>query len=229
MTKILHISDLQCGKPYVPRAGEALVRFAHAARPDVVVVAGDLTQRAKAREFRAAAELLGRLPDVPTVITLGNHDVPLYRVWERVLTPYRNWHALALAPLDATTAVPGATFVVLSSSAPRSAIVGGRLLRRQVEFARTAFASAPPSDARVLVVHHHFVHTRDRSAGRTLPGARKLLARFEEMGVDLLLGGHVHQTHITTSRALLPGEGPGIPLVACGTTTSRRGRGPEAG
>jgi len=49
------------------------------------------------------------------------------------------------------------------------------------------------------------------------------------MGVDLILGGHVHQTHMTTSRRLVPGDSPGIPLLACGTTASRRGRGPESG
>jgi hypothetical protein len=48
--------------------------------------------------------------------------------------------------------------------------------------------------------------------------------------VDLVLGGHLHQTQVRTSGELLPGgDGPGIPLIACGTTTSRRGRGPEAG
>ena len=48
--------------------------------------------------------------------------------------------------------------------------------------------------------------------------------------MDLLCGGHVHRTPVTTSRDLLPGRpSPGIPLIACGTTTSRRGRGSEVG
>ena len=63
-----------------------------------------------------------------------------------------------------------------------------------------------------------------------MPGARELVSAFEAMGVDLLFGGHVHRTHVTTSRDLLPGRAsPGIPLIACGTTTSRRGRGSEVG
>lgn len=230
MLTLLHASDLQCGRPYWPHAAEALVRFAHGLRPDVIVVAGDLTQRAKVREFQTAKALIAQFPRVPVLVTPGNHDVPLYRVWERALMPYKNWRAYMSSDVDTTARHAGATFVTLNSSAPRTAIVNGRIRQSQVELARRAFAAAPADDARVLVIHHHFVRSPDPSAGRTLPRARHLVEAFESMGVDLVLGGHVHETHVSTSRALLPERaGPGVPLVACGTTTSRRGRGVEAG
>jgi 3',5'-cyclic AMP phosphodiesterase CpdA len=226
---ILHASDLQTGKPFRARAGEDLAALAHALRPDLVVIAGDLTQRAKVGEYGAVRSLLDRFAPLPVVVTPGNHDVPLYRVWERLLSPYRNWHRFIAPGLDSVTRVAGATVVALNSSAPRRAIVAGRLGARQLELARHAFASAPAGDARVVVVHHHFVPTPDGQGGRPLPGARRLLRAFEAMGADLILGGHVHRTHLSTSRALVAGAGPGIPLVACGTTASSRGRGPEAG
>lgn len=230
MLTLLHASDLQCGRPFLPHAADAFVRFAHELRPDVIVVAGDLTQRAKVAEFRTAKTLLERLPAVPVLVTPGNHDVPLFRVWERAFAPHRNWRTLISRDLDSSVHAPGATFVTLNSSAPRSAIVNGRVRGGQVELARRIFAAAPPDDARVLVIHHHFVPAPDASAGRPLPGARRLAEAFESMGVDLVLGGHVHETHVNTSRALLPErDGPGVPLIACGTTTSRRGRGSEAG
>ena len=61
--------------------------------------------------------------------------------------------------------------------------------------------------------------------------ASEHLRAFEAMGVDLVLGGHVHRMHLTRSRDVVPGPAgdPGIPLVACGTSASRRGRGPESG
>ena len=230
MLTLLHASDLQCGRPFLPHAADAFVRFAHELRPDVIVVAGDLTQRAKVAEFRTARALFERLPTVPVVVTPGNHDVPLFRLWERVLSPYRNWRTLISPDLDSSLSRPGATFVAVNSSAPRTAIVNGRLRDGQVEFARRAFEAAPADDTRVLVIHHHFVPAPDASAGPPLPGARRLAEAFESMGVDLVLGGHVHETHVNTSRALSPARpGPGIPLIACGTTTSRRGRGSEAG
>ncbi|NJD19313.1 MAG: metallophosphoesterase, partial [Gemmatimonadetes bacterium] len=226
---ILHASDLQVGKPFRVRAAEDLVALAHSLGPDLVVVAGDLTQRAKAREYRAARALLDRLAPLPVVVTPGNHDVPLYRVWERILAPYRNWRRFIAAELDSVTRLRGATVVALHSSAPRRAVVGGRVGASQLRRAREAFASTRPDDARVVVIHHHFVRPPDGEGGRPLPGARGLLEVFEDMGVDVILGGHVHQTHMGTSRALVTGAGPGIPWVACGTTTSSRGRGPEAG
>jgi 3',5'-cyclic AMP phosphodiesterase CpdA len=229
MLTLLHASDLQHGRPFLPHAGEALVRFAEALRPDVTVVSGDLTQRAKVREFRAARALLDRLHG-PVIVTPGNHDVPLYRVWERVVAPYRNWKGIIAADLDRVERHAGATFVVLNSSAPRRAIVNGRLRQAQIDLARRAFAAAPSDDTRVLVTHHHFVPGADPHAGSPLPGAVDLVDAFESMGVDLVLGGHVHHTHVMTSRALHHDRpGPGVPIVACGTTTSRRGRGGEVG
>ena len=226
---ILHASDLQAGKPFRTRAAEDLVALAHTLAPDVVVIAGDLTQRAKAREYQMARNLLDRLAPLPVVATPGNHDVPLYRVWERLLAPYRNWRRFIAPELDSATRVRGGTVVALNSSAPRRAIVGGWVGAAQVEMARATFAAVPAGDARVVVIHHHFLRPPDGEGGRPLPGARRILETFEAMRVDLVLGGHIHQTQVRTSRDLVEGRGPGIPLVACGTTTSSRGRGPEAG
>jgi len=225
MLKIFHASDLQIGKPYRPDVAEAMVRMVEEQTPDLVVVAGDLTQRAKVREYRVARTLLSRLGPGPVVVTPGNHDVPLYRFWERLFDPYRNWRRFVRAELDHVMTMPGAVVVALNSSAPRRAIVNGRLHPPQMAFARDAFARAGESDIRVLVVHHHFVATDDGSGGHPLPAARAHLEAFEEMDVDLLLGGHVHQT-----RVIPPGDprtGVRFPLISCGTSTSSRGRGVE--
>ncbi|HKJ01915.1 MAG TPA: metallophosphoesterase [Longimicrobiales bacterium] len=226
---ILHGSDFQVGRPYRRDVAQAFLDLSRALTPDLVVIAGDLTQRAKAAEYRVVRSFLDALVPAPVVVTPGNHDVPLYRFWERLVAPYANWRRFLGPELDTVTRIPGLTAVALNSSAPRRAIVGGRLDAPQVAFARDAFRHAAPGDARVLVVHHHFVPTVDGLGGRPLPGAAALLRAFEAMGVDLILGGHVHQTHVRTSRDLVPGDGAGIPLVACGTTASSRGRGPEAG
>jgi len=227
---VLHTSDFQCGKPFVPRAADALVRLAQRVGPDVVVASGDMTQRAKAREYVMARELLDRLGGVPIVVTPGNHDVPLYRFWERLVCPHRNWRRFAGPDRDSITRVEGATFVALDTSAPRRAVVNGRLDDHQLAFARRAFDESPRGDVRILVAHHHFVPVSDGMGGRPLPRAAQLVRAFEEMRVDAVLGGHVHQLHIRTSADVPPKRGATpVPLIACGTTTSRRGRGVEAG
>ena len=230
MLTILHASDLQCGRPFRPGAADALVRFAARLGPNVVVVSGDLTQRAKVREFETARALMARLPRVPVIVTPGNHDVPLYRLLERLLDPYANYRRYAAAELNTVTSVPGATFVALNSSTPLRAIVDGRLEDRQIEFARGAFGSVPASDARVLVIHHHLRPMPGDVGGPPIPRGEEFLVEFEAMGADLILGGHVHQTRLTWSvDPEAAGDRRPIPLVACGTTTSRRGRGVELG
>jgi 3',5'-cyclic AMP phosphodiesterase CpdA len=226
---IFHASDLQIGTPFRPSVAEAFVAQARAVEPDLVVISGDLTQRAKEREFVRARAIMDELAPLPVVVTPGNHDVPLFRAFERAFVPYRNWTRFVGVPLDSVTSLPGATVVALNSSAPRRALVAGRLRARQVAFARRAFDEASATDVRIMVTHHHFVPTPDGLGGRPLPGGAALLGAFEAMGVELVLGGHVHRTHLRTSRELVPGDGPGIPLLACGTTASSRGRGPEAG
>ena len=86
MLTVLHISDLHFGPPYRPDVAETLLEIAPILRPDVIVISGDFTQRAKEEQFRDAREYIDRLPDVPRVVVPGNHDVPLYRVAERCET-----------------------------------------------------------------------------------------------------------------------------------------------
>lgn len=225
---VLHASDLQVGTPFQPEAADALVDLFASTRPDVVVVSGDITQRAKAAEFRRARQLLDRFGDVPLILTPGNHDVPLYRPHERLATPFKQWFAfMGSRALDTVTRIEGATFVALSSAAPRRAVVNGRIDDHQLDFARSAFAETPDADLRVVVVHHHFVPAPDGDGGRTLPRARHIVATFEEMGVHVVLGGHVHQLHLNDSSRLGSLGDPPLPILATGTATSVRGRGVE--
>jgi predicted MPP superfamily phosphohydrolase len=79
MLRLLHISDLHFGRPYLSNVGEALQRIAPTLDANVTIISGDLTQRARREEFVAAKEFIARLPSMPQVIIPGNHDVPLYR------------------------------------------------------------------------------------------------------------------------------------------------------
>lgn len=233
---ILHASDLHFGEPHRPAAAEALLRFVEEASPAAIVISGDLTQRAKVREYRAARDFLAGLPRVPLVVTAGNHDVPLYRVWERIFAPYRNYRRYIAKQLDSVLDVscggrgPGLRFVSLNSSAPLRAIVNGRVGNRQLDFAAAAFADAPDRARRVLVVHHNLIRLRDGEPVPPLPRSPQILRRAQEWGVDLVLAGHIHRTHLAWSAQRRErGGGRGFPVVVAGTTTSNRGRGAEEG
>ena len=243
--KILHASDIHFGRPHLPELSRALVRFAHRERPDAVVVSGDLTQRAKAREYRAARAFLDALAPYPLIVTPGNHDVPLYRLPERFLAPFRNYRAHIRDRLDTIVDVKGvsvggggARFVALNSCAPRRALVNGRIRSGQLDFAARSFASAPAGALRVLVLHHNLIDPGDGAYGTPLRGAWRLLRRLRGWEVDLVLSGHVHRAHLASSATAARGRSPsatagspdsGVPVVLAGTATSNRGRGGERG
>jgi len=231
---LVHASDIHFGKPHLPRVAEAFLSFVRGVDAHAVVVSGDLTQRAKEAEYRDAAAFLQELEaatpgEVPLVVTPGNHDVPLYRVFERLLDPYRNYRRHIAADLDTVTRIPGMTLVALNSSAPRRAIVNGRLDRDQLEFARRAFAESPDGDVKVLVAHHHLAPAPDYEGDNPLPRARDILETLKAMGVEIVLGGHLHRGYIVNSLDVYPGEDRdhGVVVVHSGTTTSARGRARE--
>ena len=88
MIRLLHLSDLHFGPPYIPKIGNAFLRLAPQLDPNVIVVSGDLTQRARRDQFIAARGFLDQLPDRPMLVIPGNHDVPLYRIKERWMDPH---------------------------------------------------------------------------------------------------------------------------------------------
>ena len=217
------------GRPFRPRAAKALRQLAFEVDPNLIVISGDLTQRAKVHEFQAAWKFLEALPQVPLIVTPGNHDVPLYRFWERLLVPYRNWNRTIPHDLDSVTVIPGATVVGLNSASPWSAIVGGRLTQAQLRFARQSFDSELTEGIRVLVTHHHFVCKSAGGGGRPIPAAPLIINQIEEMEVEVVLSGHLHRMQVAMSRDVVPGKNLGVPLITAGTATSRRGRGEEKG
>jgi 3',5'-cyclic AMP phosphodiesterase CpdA len=226
---IVHGSDLHFGKPHRAEAAEAFQETVRSVAPDLLVVSGDLTQRAKVGEFEQARAYLDRFADIPTVVTPGNHDVPLYRVFERLMDPYRNYRRHIEDRLDYVLDLPGARVVSLNSAAPRARIVNGIIRKRQLEFASRAFGEAGPGQIRIAVLHHHIASAPDYEGDRPLVGARKVLEALDATGVELILSGHLHRAYIGNSRDVFPStaQDGGITIVHSGTTTSWRGRARE--
>jgi 3',5'-cyclic AMP phosphodiesterase CpdA len=231
MLTLLHISDLHFGPHYRPQVGEDLLRATAEVRPDIIVASGDFTQRAKRRQYADAREFLGRLPAVPTIVVPGNHDVPLYRVHERLFTPYALYRQFIRDERDWTLRYERAVIVALNTTSPLARITNGRIRRRQLEYCRQAFQDVPSSAARIVVVHHAFARPPDYEGGERFLGARKALSLLGELGVELVLAGHHHRAYVSTSRDVgpMPDGQPNILLVQAGTATSARGRAREHG
>ena len=226
MLTIMHVSDLHFGPPYVPHVGEAVQRAAEELAPDVIVASGDFTQRAKREQYAAARGFLDRLPRVPTVVVPGNHDVPLYRVFERIFNPYDLYREYIAQELDSVHRHDDAVIVALNSTSPLRAITNGRIEDWQLDFCARAFEEAPAHRTRIVVAHHHFAPAPDYEGGQVMPRAKRAIDRFTALGVELILGGHLHRAYIGNSLDVYPGRDRehGIIIVQSGTSTSRRGR-----
>jgi 3',5'-cyclic AMP phosphodiesterase CpdA len=209
--------------------GEATLRAAHALQPDIIVASGDFTQRAKREQFQQARDFLNLLPEAPLVVTPGNHDVPLYRVAERVRNPYAGYLEFISDELDSSLFHHGAAVVSINSTSPLRAITNGRITAEQLEFCSETFKQAPEEAVRIVVAHHHFAPAPDYEGGSVMPKAKRAIERFIDLKVDLILGGHLHRAYIGNSLDIYPGKDRrhGIIIVQCGTTTSRRGRARE--
>jgi 3',5'-cyclic AMP phosphodiesterase CpdA len=222
MRTIVHLSDLHFGRVDAALL-DPLVAAVHAAGPDVVVVSGDLTQRAKPEQFQEARAFLDRLPR-PQVVVPGNHDVPLYNVVARFLSPLDNYRQyiddeLETCFIDEEIAVCGV------NTARSLTFKNGRINCDQLARIRDTLYPLPPDVLRVVVTHHPFDVGDDGDEDNLLGRAAMAMGILAEVGVDLLLSGHLHATRAADTTARYQIEGYAALVVQAGTATSTRGRG----
>jgi len=229
ITTLMHISDLHFGPPFLPRVSEAVLRIAFRLNPDAVVISGDFTQRATEDQFKQARAYMDQLPAVPKVVVPGNHDVPLYRVAERIFNPHRLYCKYIQKELNSICDLEGVRIVALNSTSPRRAISNGRIDHEALEFCEKAFQGTGDDVFKVVVTHHHLIPAPDYVHDQTMPKSRRAINRFVDLGVELVLGGHLHRAYIGNTLDIYPGENRerGVIIAQSGTTTSRRGRGRE--
>ena len=224
MPRFVHLSDLHFGA-HDPRIVEAVEREVGSAKPDLVVVSGDFTQRARTEQFQEACRFLERLRDAGHEVlgVPGNHDVPLYDVLRRFLSPltrYRRYVDETLCPFHQ---VPGAA--VLGINTARSlTFKDGRINREQIDFVRESFARVPAGATKILVTHHPLFALPVNDGGELgeAIGRQELaLDAVNEIGVDLLLAGHNHRASTHHASDLVTRAG-GALVVQAGTATSVR-------
>jgi 3',5'-cyclic AMP phosphodiesterase CpdA len=224
MRTIAHISDLHFGTEE-PRVVEALLAQLAEAKPHLIVVSGDLTQRAREKQFAAARAFLDRLP-APWLAVPGNHDVPLYDVFRRFLAPLERYKRHITDDL-APTWIDDEIAVIGINTARSLTIKDGRISMAQVDRLREQLAAIPEPRVRVVVTHHQLVQP-PRSKGEAhhedvVGRAKEALEAMDEAGVDLMLAGHLHSASSQDVRAEHPGRRSML-VVQCGTSVSTRVR-----
>ena len=222
MRTVVHLSDLHFGR-VDPALLDPLRERVRALAPHVVVVSGDLTQRARPGEFRAARAFLDSLPQ-PVLAVPGNHDVPLYNVFQRFLRPldkYRRYISEELQPahVDDEIALVGV------NTARSSVFKGGRINAGQIESAREILCRVPGTLTKIVFTHHPFDLPPGHASRELVGRARQAMSMFARCGADILLSGHLHESHASDTRLRYRIDGFVALVVQAGTATSTRGRG----
>lgn len=220
MRTVVHVSDLHFGR-VDPGLLDPLRAAVAQAGPDVVVVSGDLTQRARSRQFRDAAAFLRTLPH-PQVVVPGNHDVPLYDVLRRFAAPLDRFREHIEADpfptfIDAEIAVVGV------NTARSFTFKDGRINRGQVAEVERRFAGLPEDVTRIVVTHHPFDLADGHRRQRDLVGrAAMAMEAFAAARVDVFLSGHLHHSLASSTAARYRIDGFSALVIQAGTTTSTR-------
>ena len=221
MRTLVHLSDLHFGRVDYALL-EPVRNTVRELKPDVVVISGDLTQRARSAQFKEAREFLDTLPK-PQIIVPGNHDIPLHNVYTRffqALDKYKRYITDDLEPFYSDQEI-----AVLGLNTARSLTVkDGRINEEQIGAIRERLCPFPDEVTKIIVTHHPF----DLPEGHNdvLVGRAELaMEAIARCGADVLLAGHLHVSHTGESSARYKIAGHSALIVSAGTATSTRGRG----
>ena len=212
MTRIIHLSDPHFGTED-PALLQPLCAWVAGARPDVVVLSGDLTQRARPAQFAAAARFIAALP-APVLAIPGNHDTPLGNLALRLFRPWYRYHNI-LPELEPVVDAGTARIVGVNTANPL-VWKDGRITPAQLDRLHRTFEAAP--DRRRIVAMHHPIEGPPGEP-RSLSGATEAAAAFAAMGVEIVLSGHLHFTYAAPLSLA-----PDVLSVQAGTCVSTRTR-----
>lgn len=222
MTVLLQVSDPHFGTER-PAVVAALERLAHAQRPDVLLLSGDITQRATAAQFEAARAFVARL-QVPTVLAIpGNHDIPLFDLAARLFRPYGHFRRAFGDELEPEFEDDEVLVLALETTR-RWRHADGELSAAQIERVARRLANARPSQWRVVVVHQPIAVTREEDRHNLLHGHEAALKRWAQAGADIIVGGHMHLPFVLALHERDPGIARPMWVVQAGTAVSNRVR-----
>jgi len=214
--RLFHISDIHFGLED-SAVLEWVMECVRDERPDAVAITGDLTMRARHREFAAAARWIRAL-DVPVTVEVGNHDLPYFNLIERFTDPYRRFEALEAA-VERTVTLPGVAVVPLKTTARAQLRLNwskGRVGHRSLTACLAAIDALPAGTRALVACHHPLVETGTHGKALTRGGERALAA-LAQRGVFAVLSGHVHDAFDIMHQSA---HGP-VRMIGAGTLSQR--------
>ncbi len=223
MRQIVHISDIHFGTANASVVAR-LIEKTNEIGPDLIVVSGDITQRARKIQFAEARHFLDQLPG-PQIVVPGNHDVPLFNVLRRFGSPLANYKRFITS--DMFPFFADEEMAVLGINTARSlTIKSGRVGKEQVEVIQEKMSRLDEKVAKIIVTHHPFDLPGGFDEDDIVGRAETFMPQIAECGADIFLSGHLHVSSITNSAHRYRLEsGRAALVIQAGTAASTRARG----
>ncbi|MBV9159392.1 MAG: metallophosphoesterase [Candidatus Kaiserbacteria bacterium] len=222
MRTIVHISDLHFGRTD-PRVIEKVLHACIEAQPRLLVISGDMTQRARIHEYESARAFLTEIKNagIEYMVIPGNHDIsPLYAPLSRALKPYERYQKYISTDVEPRYRDKEIAVCAIDT-VRRQKISNGRIAKKQLDRARAFFAELSSDIIRIVVTHHPLDMPEQYARLRLVRRAKRAVYGLAGSRIDLYLSGHYHQSGVveTTARyAKL--ENPSI-AVQAGTVSLR--------
>ncbi len=218
--KIIQISDPHFGTVRAPVA-EALLRLVEDQAPDLAILSGDITQRARTREFDQARAFVDRLHVPAWLVIPGNHDVPLYNLPARLFAPYAGFQRVFGDDLEPAFE-NDALLVLTVKTTRRYRHIDGEISSKQIERVATRLRAAAPRQLRIVVTHQPVCVIRKQDEKDLLRGHDRAVRDWAAAGADIIMGGHIHLPYISALHEARPGLPRPVWAVQAGTALSWR-------
>jgi len=215
-TLLFHLSDIHFGLEH-NRALDWVAAEVAARRPAAVIITGDLTMRARTREFAAARDWIMAL-SAPVTVEVGNHDLPYFNLIERFFDPYRRFHGME-SVVEKELDLPGLAVVPLKTTVrmqPRLDWSKGWVSSAALDRCLAAIDALPAGQRALVSVHHPLVEVGTKGTALTRGGTRAL-AELARRNVLAVLSGHVHDPFDLIQQTA---NGP-VRMIGAGTLSQR--------
>lgn len=213
--KIIHLSDLHFGTE-IPQVVDALLMEIHATQPDLIIISGDLTQRATTNQFKVAQEFIKKLQVKKIICVPGNHDITFYNLIERFLYPFHKYQQYIEKNLQTELKMNNLALLAINSATPFTAM-NGYISPSQLREVDKFFSEQPTHFIKIVVMHHNLIHSEQH---KIINNAEKVLECFAKANVNLVLSGHLHHSYIEQPN--IDGLQQPMYLITAGTATSKR-------
>lgn len=222
MDVILHLSDPHFGTEQ-PDVAQALIELTHQVQPNLTIISGDITQRARIKQFATAKAFIEALHTPYKIVIAGNHDIPLFNLPMRILCPYSNFKKTFGENLEPVFESDTLLAVTVKTTR-RYRHINGELSTDQTDRVCRQLQQGRPSQLRIVVAHHPLYVNTAMDEVNVVKGRDWAISQWAKAGADLILGGHIHLPFIVPLHQKIAGLTYPLWVVQAGTAVSTRVR-----